>query len=84
MGSQTSIAWTSNQMIRHSDEVVSELFECRYPDILCKWLCRFILETRREDGMPYPPSTLRSLNSGINRALKAKNVPFSVLDKSDY
>ena len=44
----------------------------------------FNIETRREDGKPYPPSTLRLRISGINHALKANNVPFSVLDKSDH
>ena len=77
-------AWALNRTICHPDEAVPDLLECCDPGILCKWLCRFILETRREDGKPYPPSTLRLLISGINCALKAKNVPFSVLDKSDY
>ena len=39
--------------------------------IMCKWLCLFVLETRKEDGKPYPPSTLRCLLSGVNRILQS-------------
>ena len=70
--------------ICHHDEAVPDLFGCHDLDILCEWLCRFLLETRQEDGKPHPPSTLRLLISGINRALKAKNIPYSVRHKSDY
>ena len=41
------------------------------------------METRREDGKPYHPSTIRVLLSGINRILQANKAPFSVLDKSN-
>ena len=41
------------------------------------------METRREDGKPYPPSTIRVLVSGLNRILQANEAPFSVLDKSN-
>ena len=42
------------------------------------------METRKTDGSPYPPSTLRSLISGLNRVLQSNQAPFSVLDKGDY
>lgn len=41
------------------------------------------METRREDGTPYPPSTLRSLLSRVNRTLQSNNAPFSILDKNN-
>ena len=47
-------------------------------DLVCKWFCRFVLETRKTDGTRYPPATLRSL---VSRELN--KAPFSVLDKSD-
>ena len=52
-------------------------------DLVCKWLCRFVLEIRKTDGTRYPPATLRSLVSGLNRELQRNKAPFSVLDKSD-
>ena len=35
------------------------------------------------DGSVYPPATLRSLVSGLNRILHSNRAPFSVLDKGD-
>lgn len=60
------------------------VLRCDDTQVLCKWLCCFVLETRKEDGSPYPPSTLRSLVSGLNRIIKRNNIPFSVLDKTDH
>ena len=34
------------------------------------WLSKFILEVRRVDGEPYPPDSLYSICSGLNRSLK--------------
>ena len=31
------------------------------------WLCKYLVETRREDGLRYPPRTLHALLSGIQR-----------------
>lgn len=36
----------------------------------CKWLCHFVMETRKTDGSKYPLSTLRSLVGGLNRVLQ--------------
>ena len=49
-------------------------------DLVSKWLCRFVLETRKTDGTRYPPATLRSL---VSSELQRNKAPFSVLDKSD-
>lgn len=48
------------------------------------WLCRFLLETRKSDGSPYPPTSLRSLLCGLNHVLQKNKAPFSVLDKADH
>jgi hypothetical protein len=37
------------------------------------WLQRFIVEIRRKDGNPYPPSTLLAITSGIQRHLRTEN-----------
>ena len=50
---------------------------------VCKFMRLFVLETRRSDGTPYPPATLWSLVSGIQRAMQANKVPFLLLDRSD-
>lgn len=51
--------------------------------LVCRWFCAFVFETRKTDGSRYPPATLRSLVSGLNRELQRNGAPFSVLDKSD-
>ena len=39
-------------------------------DQLQHWLCRFILEVRKENGQHYPPATLHHIVSGIMRFLR--------------
>ena len=49
-------------------EVVPPDLLCSHdPDLLCKWLCCFILEMRKTDGLRYPPATIWSFMSGLNR-----------------
>ena len=38
---------------------------------LCYWLCRYVVETRRADGLKYPPATLYQLLSGLSRHMRA-------------
>ena len=76
--------WATNHpAVNPSDPVPADLLESLDPNLVCRWLCRYVMETRREDGHPYPPSTLRSLLSGINRVLQSNHAPFSVLDKTN-
>lgn len=42
-----------------------------------------MLEARKVDGAPYPPSSLRCLLSGINRELINDKAGFSVMDGSN-
>ena len=35
-----------------------------------RWLCKFILEIRRQDGKEYPPNTLYSIACGILRHVR--------------
>ena len=48
-----------------------------------KWLCRFVQETRKENGENYPPSTIRSLLSTFQRVMQGNKVTFRFFDKSD-
>ena len=38
------------------------------------WLCRFVVEARKQDGEPYPPSTIQSLLSGLLRHMRERHV----------
>ena len=75
-------AWAESRSRSVPDDPVPDgLLQCHDHVKVCKYLCLFVLETRKEDGSPYPPSTLRSLLSGLNCVLQQNKTPFSVLDK---
>lgn len=40
------------------DPVPEELFEKTDAEVLCKWLCCYVQETRKESGENYPATTL--------------------------
>ena len=46
--------------LRHSEDV----------DRLQKWLCRFVVEARKQDGQSYPPTSLQNFLSGILRYMR--------------
>ena len=75
--------WATNRSaVNPSDPVPADLLGSHDPNLVCRWLCRYVMETRKEDGHPYPPSTLQSLLSGINRVVQ-RHAPFSALDKTN-
>ena len=57
-----------------------DLLECLDPDVVSKWLCHFVMETRQENGEPYPPKSIYALLCGLHRVQKDNNI---LLDKSD-
>ena len=61
-----------------------DLLQSHIAELACKTLCKFVLETRNSSGQHYPPATIRSLLSGINRILKENKAPFSILDKDAH
>ena len=76
--------WASNRCILSpNDPVPKDLLASHDAELVCKWLSRFLMETRKTDGSLYPPSSLRSLICGVNRILQSNQAPFSVVDKGD-
>ena len=65
------------------DPVPQDLLNCKDPELLCKWLCIYVMETRQESGKPYPPTSIYGLLCGILRIVRGNGVPFNFLDKSD-
>ena len=51
--------------------------------VLCNYMRYFLLHLRKEDGTPYPPSSIRSILSGLNRAMEENGVPFCMKNKED-
>ena len=77
-------AWAKNRAAIDSGQAPPpDLLASHDADVVCRWLCRYVMETRREDGKVYPPATIRNLVSGLNRILQENKAPFSVLDRHD-
>ena len=53
-------------------------------DLVCRWMCIFVQETRKENGEEYPPSTIRALLAAFQRQMTTNKVGFSLLDKADH
>ena len=77
-------SWARNRSSSASEIVPPGILHSHDPELVCKWLCCFVLEARKLDGSRYPAATIRSLVSGLNRELQRHSAPFSVLDKGDY
>ena len=54
------------------------------PKLLCSCLCKYVLETRKENGDPYPPRSIFLILSGLLRYMRGVNPDaFNILDHSD-
>ena len=77
-------AWMKNRNeLSPNDPVPADLLSCADASVLCKWLCCFVQETKKENGLPYPATTLRSLLAAFQRILHSNKVPVNIFDKSD-
>ena len=76
-------SWAFSRSSSSADVVPPDLLKSHDAELVCRWICAFMFETRKTDGSRYPPATSRSLVSGLNRELQRNGAPFSVLDKSD-
>ena len=50
--------------------------------LVCRWMCIFVQETRKENGEEYPSSTIRALSAAFQRQMTTNKVGFSLLDKA--
>ncbi len=63
--------WVEFRNSAHPHDLVPSNLLCSSDaDKLCKWLCRYVQETRKEDGGKYPPSTIRQLLAAFQRREK--------------
>ena len=77
-------AWMKNRnKVAPDNPVPADLLSCGDASVLCKWLCCYVQETKKENGLPYPATTLRSLLAAIQRVLHSNKVPLNIFDKSD-
>jgi hypothetical protein len=81
---KTFTEWMKQRNLRAPDDPIpSDILESKEASNVCRIMRLSVLEARRSDGQPYPPATLRSLVSGIQRGNQAKKPPFLLLDTSD-
>ena len=64
--------WVTNRN-RFGDPVPQDLLQATDPKILSNHLSRFIVETRKSNGKPYPPSILYQLLFGLLRHMRDNN-----------
>lgn len=77
-------AWSENRnSILPDDPVPKDLLSCTGAAVVCKWLCCYVQETKKENGLPYPATTLRSLLAALQCVLHSNKVPFNIFNKFD-
>ena len=59
-------SWNSNS----NENVPEDILSCPDAEVVCKWLCLFVQETRKENGKQYPPATIRCLLSTYQREVQ--------------
>ena len=78
------LQWANDRnAMSSSEKVPDDLLKSHDANLVCKWLCFFVQETRKEDGQPYPPRTLKQLLSGLKRLMDANKVPFNIFNRSN-
>ena len=77
-------AWARNRnSIDPNHTVPGDLLSSNDPEMACKWIQKFVMETRQESGEPYPPKSLYAILCGLYRVCKSNGVTFNFLDKKD-
>ena len=78
-------AWRQARNKRYpEDKVPDNLLTSNDPAVLTLHLSRYALETRKENGEPYPPKTIHQLLCGLLRHMKDMNTGCpNFLDKQD-
>ena len=60
----------SRNSIMHNDKCPESIFLDGDKIELCKWLCKFVAETRKSDGSEYTPRSLYLILSGLQRHMR--------------
>ena len=73
--------WRNTRMQR-TQCIIPELLNFTIADVN-QWLSKYVIETRKKDGDPYPPRTLYMLCGGLLRFLRENGVHLDFLDERD-
>lgn len=64
-----------------SDKCPEDILLTNDRDLLCKWLCVFASETRKEDGSQYTPRSIAQMFAGLQRYINTnKSEPVRIVD----
>ena len=67
-----------------TDRYPEDILLTNDPKLLCSCLCRYVMETRKENGGKYPPKSLFSLLSGLLQYMREnKTNAFNIFDDND-
>ena len=53
------------------------------PELLCSCLCKYVMETRKENGERYPPKTILNLSGLLRYMRENKKDAFNIMDDKD-
>ena len=75
--------WVKARESSSDEPVPKDLLSSTDTGVVCKWMCRFVMETRQESGLPYLPKSIYLLLCGLYRISRSNSVPFNFLDRKD-
>ncbi|XP_011407617.1 PREDICTED: uncharacterized protein LOC105314895, partial [Amphimedon queenslandica] len=79
--------WFKDYNKRNPDKKCPDEFLTRHKcskEVICKWLCLFVNETRNKSGKRYPPKTIQCLLAGIMRHMHDQNSEYpNFMSKDD-
>ena len=69
----------------HGSSFPTDILLTDDPSALCNCLCQYVMETRKQNGQPYPPKTIFNLLSGLQRYIRAKKPmkAFNIMDNKE-
>ena len=74
--------WAKGRAQKSPEEHVPDnLLSCSDEKLLCKRLCRYVMETRQASGKPYPPKSIYALLCGLLRIVRSNGVLKNVTEK---
>ena len=77
---KTFLSWVTERNIRCPDELIEDFLSCCSDAKRASYvLCLFVFEVRKQNGEHYPPSTLRSILSGLNREFARNKIRFGII-----
>ena len=77
-------AWLSERNTHSKELCPDDVLVLDDAVLLNKWLSLFVMEVRKLDGSPYPPSTIHLILCGLQRFMRRSNVsPVNIFNKHD-